>query len=206
MRYETRVCYATVAALLAGMLICRADGAETLKVTPKHGTIEFVGSKDDGIHVGGFKKFSGVVTLDPNGPDVSSVVLEFEIGSLWSDHPNLTAHLLDPDFFHVDEFPKAVFRSTAVRKAGPEDRKIPGQKQVTHVLNGKLSLLGVSKKIELPVKMTLTDDALTVEGAYNLDRTRFGMNYGLDKIHKEVPVSYSLKIPRKKSADGPPQG
>jgi polyisoprenoid-binding protein YceI len=185
------------------MILHHAQAAEALKVTQECGTIGFVGFKDDDSHAGGFKRFSGTVTLIPNDPRASGVVLNVDTESLWSDHPNLTAHLLNADFFDVDKFPKAVFRSTAVREAEPEDRKAPGRKHVTHVLSGELTLLGVSKKLELPAKIELTDDALAIEGSYSLDRTRFGMNYGLGKIHEGVLVNFSLKIPRKKPAVSP---
>jgi polyisoprenoid-binding protein YceI len=201
MRYGTRIFSATVVVLLSEMIVGQTHATETLKVTPECGTIGFVGSKDDGSHVGGFKKFSGTVTLVPKDPGSSRVVLEIETSSLWADNPNLAAHLRNADFFHVEEFPKAVFRSTAVREAKSEDRKVSGHEHVTHVLSGELTLLGVSKKIQLPATIEVTDDTLTIKGTYHLDRTRFGMNYGLGKIHKGVPVSFSLRIPRAESTD-----
>jgi polyisoprenoid-binding protein YceI len=117
-------------------------------------------------------------------------------GSLWSDHPKLTAHLLNEDFFDVAKFPKAVFRSTALREAKPDERQGTGNKTITHVLVGKLTLLGATQEIELPVSLKLKKDALTVRGSYNLDRTRFGMNYGIGKIHNGVLVEFALKLRR----------
>jgi polyisoprenoid-binding protein YceI len=169
---------------------------EVLKVNAKSGTIEFVGFKDDGSHQGGFRDFSGTVKLGEDGLKSAAVLLEIKTGSLWSDHPKLTAHLQNEDFFHVDKFPKAVFRSTALREAKPDERKEAGNEKITHVLSGKLTLLGMTQEIELPVSLKLSQDALSVRGSYDLDRTRFGMNYGIGKIHNGVLVEFALKVPR----------
>ena len=184
-------------ALALGMLSCQLHAAEVLRITPKSGTIEFVGFKDDASHKGGFKKFSGSVTLTKGKLSSTEVVVEMETESLWSDQPGLTAHLLNEDFFHIAKFPKAVFQSTALREAKPEERGGLGSKNATHVLSGKLTFLGVSQKIDLPVKVDLDDEALSIKGTYNLDRTRFGMTYGIEKIHKDVLVEFSLKLSRK---------
>jgi polyisoprenoid-binding protein YceI len=172
------------------------EGAETLKVTSKCGAIEFVGAKNDGVHKGGFTKLTGTVRLDVEKPAASRVVLEIDTDSLWSDNPSLTAHLRNADFFNVDKFPKAVFQSTAVRKPTPKELKLPGNKKITHFLSGKLTLLAVTKELDIPVKIGLTDKALSVEGTYLLDRTQFGMSYGRGKIHDGVEVTFALKIPR----------
>ena len=187
----------TGTALTWGMLFCPLQAAEVLKITPKSGTIEFVGFKDDGSHKGGFKNFSGSVTLAEDKLSSTGVVVEMETESLWSDNPGLTAHLINEDFFHIAKFPKAVFQSTALREVKPDERGRSGSKSATHVLSGKLTFLGVSQKIDLLVKVDLDDDAFSIKGTYNLDRTRFGMNYGIGKIHKDVLVEFSLKLSRK---------
>jgi polyisoprenoid-binding protein YceI len=186
----------TVIMLTWGLSPAVSPAAEVLKITSKSGTIEFVGFKDDGSHQGGFKEFSGTVKLGEDGLNSAQVVVEMKTGSLWSDHPKLTAHLLNEDFFHVDKFPKAVFRSTALREAKPDERKEAGDEKTSHVLKGKLTFLGVTKEIELPVSLKLNEKALSARGVYNLDRTRFGMTYGMGKIHEGVLVQFSLELPR----------
>jgi polyisoprenoid-binding protein YceI len=175
-----------------------ARAAEKLKIDKDCGEIKFVGSKDDGSHEGGFKEFAGEVELVPGDLAACSIKLEFNTGSLWSDNPKLTAHLKNADFFHIEKFPKAVFQSTSVRAANEKDRKAAGFDQVTHVIQGKLTLLGVSQEINVPVGAKLSEEALQLRGVYQLDRTRFGMDYGAGKIHDNVKVTYQLKIPRKK--------
>jgi polyisoprenoid-binding protein YceI len=198
MRYVTRTKAATLPLVVGLLFAGGGHAAETLKITPECGVIEFVGSKVDDSHVGGFKKFSGTVKLVADDLSASRLTLEIDTGSLWADNPKLAAHLRNEDFFYVDMFPKALFRTTAIRKALPKDRKKLKLEDITHLLSGELTLLGVSKKIEVPVKMEVNEKVFHIVGAYTLDRTQFGMDYGLGKVHKEVPVDFALKIPRKK--------
>ena len=177
---------------------CEAtQAAEVLKIKPESGSIEFVGSKDDGSHKGGFKKFSGTVELVPDKLEMSQVTVEIETGSIWSDNPKLTAHLSNQDFFHIDKFPKSVFRSETLRIAKPADKKQPGAEKASHVLSGQLTLLGVSKTVELPVTIKVSDETFDIQGKYILDRSRFGMTYAIPKVHKDAVVEFSLKLPRK---------
>jgi polyisoprenoid-binding protein YceI len=179
-------------------LCCEAtQAAELLQIKPESGSIKFVGSKDDGSHKGGFKKFSGTVELVPDKLEMSQVTVEIETGSIWSDNPKLTEHLSNQDFFHIDKFPKSTFRSDALRDAKPADKKQPGAEKATHVLSGQLTLLGVSKIVELPVTIKLSDETFALEGTYILDRARFGMTYAIPKVHKDAVVEFSLKLPRK---------
>ena len=196
MRVSTAIALVTVSVLLVITAAAGVCAAERLKISGDCGTIEFVGSKDDGSHKGGFKEFSGEVTLNPEGPSLSDLVIEIKTTSLWSDDPKLTAHLRTADFFHIDKFPNAVFRSTAVRKAEEQDRKAAENMKATHVIQGKLTLLGVTREIDVPVTVTPSDASLGIRGDYRLDRTQFGMEYGAGKIHDEVKVSFALKIPR----------
>ncbi len=58
------------------LLVSQTRAAETLKVTPKSGTIELVGVEPDSAHKGGFKRFSGTVKVDTENPAARQVVIE----------------------------------------------------------------------------------------------------------------------------------
>ena len=63
--------------------------------------VSFVGSKVTGSHDGGFNTFTGEVVLVDGDPTRSSVNVEIQLDSVWSDHPKLTEHLKSDDFFAV---------------------------------------------------------------------------------------------------------
>src|SRR5262245_59978769 len=92
--------------------------AGALVINQENSKIEFVGSKPEGKHNGGFQAFLGGIELPGDDVTAAKIAVEIDANSLYSDNPKLTAHLKSPDFFDVKAHPKASFVSTAV-KAGP---------------------------------------------------------------------------------------
>lgn len=156
--------------------------AAEFELTSANTKVEFIGThtgdKPDPRH-GEFKELSGKVVVD--GADVKSIEVEFQTASLETSIEKLTNHLKSPDFFDVRQHPTARFKSTKVAKSAA------GQTQVT----GDLTLLGVTKPIKFPATVDTTGGfSLTAE--FTIDRTNFGMDYGADKIEKEVALKVSV--------------
>ena len=145
-------------------------------------TIEFVGSKQDGKHTGGFKKLKGSVTVDPEKMADAKVEVEIDTTSLHSDAAGLTQHLKGPDFFNVKKHPTAKFVST----------KVSGD-PAAFTMTGKLTLLGKTKEVSIPVKVSSEGDVHTLTGETTIDRTEFGMTYGKGKIDDKVAIKIIVK-------------
>lgn len=154
--------------------------------------VEFVGAKvtqkDDG-NVGAFR---GVVQLIASDPTKSSVQVELDLDSVSVGEPRLTKHLKSPDFFDVAKFPKATFKSTAI-KAG-------GEGSATHTVTGNLDLHGVTKQIEFPARIKVNAELVLVEAEFSINRKDFGINYpGMaDDLIKNA-VLILLKLRAKKT-------
>jgi polyisoprenoid-binding protein YceI len=170
----------TLAALTATGLAAAAETKYTLN--GENTTIEFVGSKPEGKHTGGFKKLKGTVSVDPTKLEDAKVDVEIDTASLHSDNPGLTQHLKNPDFFNVKKHPTAKFKST----------KIEGD-ATAFTMTGKLTLLGKSKDVSIPVKVKSEDGSHTLTGETKIDRTEFGMSYGKGKINDEVTIKITVK-------------
>lgn len=165
------------------------DGDETtaaeaggIAITPENTTIQFVGTHADpekpDPRTGRFKKFDGTAVVD--GSALKSVTVEIDTLSLTTDIEKLTGHLKSPDFFNVNEHPTATFTSTAIE---------PGEGAVT--ITGDLTLLGQTKSISFPANVS-TDDGLKLNAEFEIDRTEFGMDFGPDKILKEVQMTITV--------------
>lgn len=161
-----------------------ASFAGALDVDAKASKLEFVGSKTDGKHNGGFKDFTGEIGTD--GATIEKISLEIKTSSIYSDDAKLTAHLKSGDFFNVNKYPKATFVSTKIVP-------VSGDEEATHKVTGDLTLLGVTKSVTFPVKATVEGKAAKLAGKVTIKKTDFGINYGEGKILPEVPVTFALE-------------
>jgi polyisoprenoid-binding protein YceI len=166
---------------------------EELTVTPKNSTVTFIGSKVTGKHQGGFTAFSGTVDLVNGTPEESSVTVEIDANSLFSDDPKLTDHLKTADFFDVAKFPKASFRSTKIE---------PGARSPeNYIITGDLELHGQTKSIAFPARIDVTDTDVTVKAGFRINRKDFGIMYSGpadNLIRDDVAVMLDVKTARKK--------
>ena len=154
--------------------------------------VQFVGAKVTKKHEGTVDAFSGVVQLVENEPTKSSVQAELSLDSLTTDDAKLTRHLKSPDFFDTAKFPKATFKSTAI-KAG-------GENNASHTVTGNLELHGVTKQISFPARIKHNAEVVQVEAEFAINRKDFGIVYpGManDLIKDEVLIL--LKLEAKKS-------
>jgi polyisoprenoid-binding protein YceI len=159
--------------------------AADLKFAGDSSKIEFVGTKKDGSHNGGFKTFAGDVVLPGDDFAQAKVTVKIQTGSLFADNPKLTGHLKSPDFFDVGTYPTATFTSTAIRPAD-------GAGGATHVITGNLTLHGVTKPVTIPVKVTRTG-GLGLDGKFVLKRMEFGMKFGQGQVNDDVTVTLSVR-------------
>lgn len=173
-------------ALLTGGLLASTAVAEELKLDTEKSKIEFVGTKPDGKHDGGFKKFTAVAEKDAETPSDSSMAIKIDATSLWADDDRLTAHLKSPDFFDVRKHPEITFESTKV---------IHGEQGAATII-GKLKMLGKEVEVKIPVKSKSTDEAIVMLTAFTIDRTKWGMTYGQGKVDNEVKISADLHFKR----------
>jgi polyisoprenoid-binding protein YceI len=159
-----------------------AEEAKKVTLTGDNTKIEFVGSKADGKHDGGFKKLSGSASM--SGSDLGTLKIEVVIdtNSIYSDVPKLTAHLKSPDFFDVKTNPTATFTSSKVAKGDDG-----------HMITGELTLCGKKKEISFPAKITVADGKLTIKSEFKIDRRDFGMTFGEGKVHNDVQIKVALE-------------
>jgi polyisoprenoid-binding protein YceI len=155
-------------------------------------SIEYVGAKVTGKHEGKLGTFSGNIQLVDGDPTKSAVSVDIDVGSITSDNEKLTRHLKSADFFDVEKFPKATFKSTAIKAGGADG--------ATHTITGNLDLRGVTKQIAFPATIKV-GEGVQVNAEFAINRKDFGINYaGManDLIKDEVLLK--LKLDAKKSS------
>ncbi|MEM9829796.1 MAG: YceI family protein [Bacteroidota bacterium] len=126
----------------------------------------------------------GSFTMDMNAIDVED--LEGE------DEQKLAGHLKSPDFFSVEEYPTATFEITGVEAYSGEMAAAEGKMAVvvndeevdeyslpdpTHSITGNLTMRGTTLGITFPAKVSMTDGQVTAEAKFNIDRSKWGVNF-----------------------------
>lgn len=168
-----------LSALVLAFLLAASAGAADVKyaLNGDNTQVTFVGTKPGGMHTGGFKKLAGSATIPDGKLEAMTIEVEIDTDSLFSDNEKLTGHLKNPDFFGVKDHPKATFKSTKIEKTDKG-----------YTITGDLTMIGKTKPVKIPATVTEKDGMLTINGAFSIDRTEWGMNYGKGKIDDKVSL------------------
>src|SRR6476660_6981824 len=109
---------------------------------------------------GNFENFSGEI-----------VVAENAVDSIHTNNEQRDAHIKSADFFEVDKYPTATFRSTGVRRNGEN-----------YVLDGEFTLKGVTKPVSLDLEFNGVNPGMGhgavagFEASVVLNRKDFGID------------------------------
>ncbi len=171
-----------------------AAKGEALAINGENSKVEFTGSKVTGKHDGGFKDFTGTIDLVNSKPAESSVIVDIDATSVWSDDEKLTGHLRSADFFDVEKFPKASFKSSKIEADSAKGAD-------AYSVTGDFNLHGVTKSISFPATIKAGADSVDVDAEFAVNRKDFGIVYAGkadDLIRDDVVIKLTLKAPRKK--------
>lgn len=166
---------------------------ESLPVTQENSKVLFTGSKVTGKHEGGFNKFTGTIDLVNGKPEESSVKIDIETASVFTDADDLTKHLQTGDFFEAEQYPKASFASTRI----VPDVSTGG---AAYTVTGDLELRGVRKAVTFPATIVVSPADVTVNSEFSINRKDFGIVYAGkadDLIRDDVVIKLDLKASRK---------
>jgi polyisoprenoid-binding protein YceI len=168
-----------VIGLLAFSLWVVVYAADMLTLVQEKSRIEFVGTKPSGSHRGGFERFTVAATADWGDLSKSSVKIDIDATSLWSDNNGLTGHLKNADFFDVSRYPNITFESTRIELKSTNQA----------VVNGTLTMLGKAVEVAIPCNVEVTEGGLKVKCEFKIDRTQWGMTYGKGRVDAEVEIA-----------------
>ena len=180
-------------ALLAGSVVASAGAqvdAQELILVPEESKISFVGTKPEGKHEGGFKKFDVKAIANFEEPSRSSINIQIEASSLWADDQKLANHLKSPDFFNVRKYPAITFESIEI---------VPGEKEgevPTATIKGDLHMLGEKVAVDVPIQAKVTEETVEMTAEFKIDRTKWGMDYGQGKVDNQVQVKVKFVMNR----------
>lgn len=135
--------------------------------------------------IGQFMDYDGYILLDQEQPRDSKVEVSVRTASIMTGLEKFDAHLKSADFFNVESFPLATFKSSRVDVIDHKNARVKGD----------LTLLGITR----PLVLNVTLNKLGVN-PYNqkqtagfdvtatIKRSDYGMTYALPGVGDEVKL------------------
>lgn len=139
---------------------------------------------------GAIPDLSGVVKFNPEKSEGSSIEVTAKVASLSTFVEGRDEHLSGPDFFNAKQFPVITFKSASWKKKSDNMYEVVGN----------FTMLGVTKSITVEaehVGMSTNRDGESMTGfeaTVTIDRTDFGMNYGVSEDDSGLGAIVDLAI------------
>jgi len=149
-------------------------------------------------HIVAVKSFSGEAHIPSNALNRALFSLEIEAGSLFVTDEGITdkermeiERTMKSKVLEVSHFPKISFQSVSITDIKPTTN---GE---TALLNGHLTLHGVTNQVRVPAAITVTPEQLHVSGDVTIKQTDFGIKPystagGAVKVRNELKISFSV--------------
>ena len=162
------------------------------EVVPGKSRLGFIATQNNKEFTGEFKAFSADISFDPQALGSSAATVNVDTGSIHMKRPKDEIEAArGPDWFNVKKHPKAVFKTTAIRKTGDN----------SYAADAKLTIRGVTQKVTLPFTLDITGDTAKMKGAATINRGAFGVGQGQFAKGKwfglDVKVTVDLTAKRK---------
>ncbi len=171
--------------------------AGTWTIDPGHAGVTFVGRHFGLTKIRG--RFTGVTGTVLSAGDVeqSTVEVTIDMTSVDSGDQTRDDHLRSPDFFDVERYPEATFRSTALTTSGGRGR-----------LTGDLTIRNVTRPVELDVEYAgqVTDpwgnDRIVFSAAGVINREDWGLTWNMVLeaggllVSKEIRLEIDVELVR----------
>ena len=114
---------------------------------------------------GTFDAAEGAGTVGADGSLTGTLVVN--TASINTNNKKRDTHLRSADFFEVDKYPQMTFEATGARPTGA------GKVEVT----GTLTIHGESRPLTVEADVQATADTAKVEGAFEIDRSAWGLTW-----------------------------
>ena len=163
------------------MAVCSTVRAQNhqYELDPEHTTIGFFVEHIGYAKIFGFfREFVGSYKFDEETGEVSSVIINVDTGSVFTNHRRRDAHLRSADFLNSREFPSLIFSGQTTKRIDEE----------TFEITGDLQLLGIVKPFTLVATWNKSglypfgdkNYVMGVSARGSFKRSDFGMNYSVE--------------------------
>lgn len=132
----------------------------------------------------------GTYTVDMNSLTTDPTAVGASEGKKSTD---LDGHLKNQDFFEVTKYPTAKFEITGVGALDTTASKsvVAG---ATNTVSGNLTIKDKTVNVKFPAKVAITDNEISVESKFTINRQDWGLTYGTEGDPKDWGISQDVDI------------
>jgi polyisoprenoid-binding protein YceI len=145
-------------------------------------------------HLVAVRDFTGEARLDPDSLSASSLEIIAKAASMEETSSVFTEpqkQIINKELREIvllpGKYPDITFRSTSVTG------KSPVANQYELKIAGNLTLLGVTRPVTIPTKVTVTGNELRAQGEFSIDRSDFNVK-ATSAFHGMVRVRHKVKF------------
>ena len=145
-------------------------------------------------HLIAVRNFTGEARLDPDSLTTSSLEIIAKAASMEETSSAFTEpqkQIINKELREIvllpDQYPDITFRSTSVTG------KSTGANQYDLKIAGNLTLLGVTRPVTIPTKVTVSGNELRAQGEFSIDRSDFKVK-ATSAVHGLVRVRHKVKF------------
>ena len=150
-------------------------------------------------HEIGVKSFSGRVVVPAAGAGGGSLEMEVDAPSLvvLDKKPSEEDKKKIFNSMHNEVLESAKYQKITFKSVSVSDVKQTGNDAYSFVVNGDLTLRGVTKRIAVPVAATVTPQELRATGKYTLKQTDYGIKPysaagGTIKVKDDIVINFNI--------------
>jgi cytochrome b561/polyisoprenoid-binding protein YceI len=191
-RFAGKAALTVIGIATAGLIALGCAGqakAAEWSVKPEQSSVSFEATGSGYTTKGGFGKYKAEVEFDADTPAETAIKVQIDISSIATGNGEVDDALKTADFFDPKQFPAAQFTARGAKQTG----------EGKYVLDGRLTLKGVTKPISLPFSISIKDGTATVTAETKVNRLDFGVGpetiAGL-AIDKDVKLTINLTAVR----------
>lgn len=154
-------------------------------VNPQKSQVGFEASGSGYTTKGTFGQYKTEIEFDPDAPEETSIRVSLDMHSASTGTSDVDSTLQGADYFDPAQYPTAEFVARGAQPAGNHK----------YVLNGRLTLKGVTKPLSVPFSVDIKSGTALVKAEAKINRLDFGVGpesmAGL-AVDKEVKLTINL--------------
>ena len=151
---------------LGVILFIGSLSAQTYTPSDNGSSVKF-SIKNFALNVGGsFKGLKGKLTFNPASLSASSFNVSVDAATVNTGNGSRDNHLRKEEYLDAGKFPLISFASTKITPSGEAGN---------FMMNGKITIKGVTRNISFPFTATLKSDGYLFNGSFKLNRRDFGV-------------------------------